>query len=121
MYKTKINKVWSNGIPYEKSSKRDNIKVNDDIKEEETGGIKEEITTEINSVRQSLEVQLNSHGTLFSRNESGSRREDTYYKMAEREKQIQISRNPFLLNGNYITDLMNQDKYMKPKNSNFEK
>ena len=41
--------------------------------------------------------------------------------MAKREQQIQVSRNPFFLDGNYITDLMNQDKYMKPLNTNLEK
>lgn len=110
----KISKVWTNGIPCEKSYKRDYKPV---IIVEESPQVEEPE----NLVCQNLNFQLNSHETLFSRNDLGNRREETYYKIAEREKQVQVSRNPFFLDTNYITDIGNQDKFMKPQNTNLEK
>lgn len=116
----KISKVWTNGIPCEKSYKKDykpiiivepSIIVEDPPQAEDNE----------NFVCQNLNFQLNSHETLFSRNDLGNRREETYYKIAKREKQVQVSRNPFFLDTNYITDIGNQDKFMKPQNTNLEK
>ena len=43
-----------------------------------------------------------------------NKREDNYNKMSEREMFGQINQNPFLVQNNYLDDLMNQDKYLKP-------
>lgn len=114
----KISKVWTNGIPCEKSYKKDYkpVLIEPVVVEEPVI-----IEDPENPVCQNLNFQLNSHETLFSRNDLGNRREETYYKIAEREKQVQVSRNPFFLDTNYITDIGNQDKFMKPQNTNLEK
>jgi hypothetical protein len=105
---------WSNGIPYEKSSR---IQI---VKEEEEPNLEEKNVE--NAICQSLNSHAFSYGeTLFSRNESGNRREETYSKMAEREIGNKINQNPFLTNADYVNDLMTQDKYMKPVNTTYEK
>ena len=51
-----------------------------------------------------------------------NKREDTYTRMAEREMVCQRGMNPFLSNNNnnYMTDLMNQETYLKPKSTHIE-
>jgi hypothetical protein len=106
---------WSNGIPYEKSNR---IKPCETIQEEQP---KKEVSVN-NALCDSLNYQTQSYGeTLFSRNDTGNRREETYSKMAERKMTNQINQNPFLLHSDYVNDLMTQDKYMKPINTTFEK
>lgn len=117
----KISKVWTNGIPYEKSYKKDYKPIIKEVIVEPSIIAEEPTEDPQNPVCQNLNFQLNSHETLFSRNDLGNRREESYYKIAEREKQIQVSRNPFFLDTNYITDIGNQDKFMKPQNTNLEK
>lgn len=110
---------WSNGIPYEKSGRRQIIQDAKNDVELEVEQEKEE--QQQNAISQSLNSHAFSYGeTLFSRNESGNKREETYSKMAEREMGNKINQNPFLMNADYVNDLMTQDKYMKPINTTFE-
>jgi len=111
---------WSNVIPYEKSSRKQIIQ---DAKNEVELELEqeEEQQQQQNAISQSLNSHAFSYGeTLFSRNESGNRREESYSKMAEREMGNKINQNPFLINADYVNDLMTQDKYMKPVNTTFE-
>ena len=50
-----------------------------------------------------------------------NKREDTYNKMSEREMFGQINQNPFLNQNNYLDDLMNQEKFLKPVSTSSEK
>lgn len=43
-----------------------------------------------------------------------NKREDYYNKISEREMFGQINQNPFLVQNNYLDDLMNQEKFLKP-------
>ena len=99
---------WSNGIPYEKSPLKPPKVIEEPVFEDETP----------------LEISIcHTFGvgdTTFSRNEGSNRREETYSKMAEREMSNKVNQNPFLMNANYVNDLMTQDKYMKPVNTTFE-
>ena len=115
---------WSNGIPYEKSSRRQiiqDVKNEVELELEQQQQDQEEQQQQQNAISQSLNSHAFSYGeTLFSRNESGNKREETYSKMAEREIGNKINQNPFLMNADYVNDLMTQDKYMKPVNTTFE-
>ena len=119
---------WSNGQPYEKSNlKTNNISQNNNISPSNKEEIRMQVSDDIketaeNAICQSLNGQASSYGeTMFSRNEYGNRREETYSKMAERKMSNQVNQNPFLLNCDYVNDLMTQDRYMKPVNTTFEK
>lgn len=106
---------WSNGIPYEKSSiKKVEKSVEDKVMELET--VKEESYSVCHNPALS-----NCNETMYSRNDIVNRREETYNKMALRTMSNQINQNPFLLNCDYVNDLITQDKYMKPINTTFEK
>lgn len=106
---------WSNGIPYEKTSikkaieKKVEEKVENKIAEEESYSVCHN------------PALSNCNETLYSRNDIVNRREETYNKMSLRTMSNQINQNPFLLNCDYVNDLMTQDKYMKPINTTFEK
>jgi len=50
-----------------------------------------------------------------------NKREDNYNKMSEREMFGQINQNPFLVQNNYLDDLMNQEKFLKPMSTSSEK
>jgi|UniRef100_A0A6C0DDN8 hypothetical protein len=50
-----------------------------------------------------------------------NKREDNYNKMSEREMFGQINQNPFLVQNNYLDDLMNQEKFLKPMSTSTEK
>lgn len=50
-----------------------------------------------------------------------NKREDNYNKMLEREMFGQINQNPFLVQNNYLDDLMNQEKFLKPMCTTTEK
>lgn len=50
-----------------------------------------------------------------------NKREDNYNKMSEREMFGQINQNPFLVQNNYLDDLMNQEKFLKPVSTSSEK
>ena len=50
-----------------------------------------------------------------------NKREDNYNKMSEREMFGQINQNPFLVQNNYLDDLMNQEKFLKPMSTTSEK
>ena len=50
-----------------------------------------------------------------------NKREDNYNKMSEREMFGQINQNPFLNQNNYLDDLMNQEKFLKPVSTSSEK
>lgn len=50
-----------------------------------------------------------------------NKREDNYNKMSEREMFGQINQNPFLNQNNYLDDLMNQEKFLKPMSTSSEK
>uniref|UniRef100_A0A6C0HAJ9 Uncharacterized protein n=1 Tax=viral metagenome TaxID=1070528 RepID=A0A6C0HAJ9_9ZZZZ len=50
-----------------------------------------------------------------------NKREDNYNKMSEREMFGQINQNPFLVQNNYLDDLMNQEKFLKPMSTTTEK
>ena len=43
-----------------------------------------------------------------------NKREDTYNKISEREMVGQMGRNPFMLDNNYINDVMIQENFLKP-------
>ena len=110
---------WSNGIPYEKSSiKKVEESVEDKVMVMETKNniVKEESYSVCHNPALS-----NCNETMYSRNEIVNRREETYNKMALRTMSNQINQNPFLLNCDYVNDLITQDKYMKPINTTFEK
>lgn len=103
---------WSNGVSYSKSMRNDRPLLDEDTK---TNEIKETIHNELNAIAQSLNDQLLSCGeTLYSRNDVTSRREETYSKMSEREMINQIGQNPFLMNADYVSDVVIQNRFLKP-------
>ena len=47
-----------------------------------------------------------------------NKREDVYNKISERENLCTINQNPFLSSNNYLEDVMTQNNYLKPIDTN---
>lgn len=57
---------------------------------------------------------LDEFGKQFSNSSSMNKREDTYNKISEREMMGQMGRNPFMMENNYLHDVITQDDFLKP-------
>jgi hypothetical protein len=116
---------WSNGDKYEKSSRyaRLDKPVTDD------GGLSESYTAATQRVsNQAFQQSFLSENDIWSIEEnillgmssqpftqqSTNKREDTYNKLSEREMMCQTGQNPFMLENNYLKDLLVQDNFLKP-------
>jgi hypothetical protein len=106
----KITKCWSDGSTYEKSSRR--ILLNAEVKENE----KEKEKEPLKNIRvcESFDNQIMSNCETIHSRDTNNRREDTYMKIASREMFNKINQNPFLLGNDYVSDIVNQDQYLKP-------
>ena len=103
----KTTKCWSDGSTYERSSRQ---QVKEEIKE------KEEVKPEQKNTRacDSFDNQIMSNCETIHSRDTNNRREDTYMKIASREMFNKINQNPFLLGNDYVSDIVNQDQYLKP-------
>ena len=74
--------------------------------------------TQFTSENTKLENPINNE-QIFAIKPNNSLRENSSKKIAERDLFVQSNQNPFLSSSNYVNDLVNQDNYLKPCNSNF--
>ena len=65
-------------------------------------------------VCESFDNQIMSNCETIHSRDTNNRREDTYMKIASREMFNKINQNPFLLGNDYVSDIVNQDQYLKP-------
>ena len=97
--------VWSTGEKYEKSSKKDNPKL--------------QVTREIAELNDNhSEINNNINNEIFRIN---NKREEANHKLSERHLVGQLNQNPFMINNDYIKDLDIQQSFLIPKNSNIDK
>jgi hypothetical protein len=111
---------WSKGEPYYKSAreipeKKEQVKIYNEIKYD----------SQQNAINQSLEEDsffnqdndmINITNSMFSRNQSGTNREDIDNKMADRELVSQRGVNPYLQTS-YVNDIVTRDMFLKPINT----
>jgi hypothetical protein len=102
----KTTKCWSDGSTYERSS-RQQVK---EVKKEES---KEKEPAHTRAC-DSFDNQIMSNCETIHSRDTNNRREDTYMKIASREMFNKINQNPFLLGNDYVSDIVNQDQYLKP-------
>ena len=72
------------------------------------------------SNRYNIEVNKNKKEDIVPiiKNSQKNKREICQARMAERELIVQARQNPFLFKRNYVSDLKNQDKFLRPLDSN---
>jgi|LauGreSBDMM110SN_4_FD.fasta_scaffold49696_2 hypothetical protein len=107
---------WSIGKSYEKSQRIYKNKIQHDI------------LSQLDVIKENsayLQALNEDNTSMFMTNSdhmsnSGSRREDSCYKIAERELISQIGQNPFL-NSNYINDITASNEFLKPICTTIEK
>jgi hypothetical protein len=115
----KIEWIWSNGEKPIKSQREQKPNTN------EMGSMnqfKEEYVKSQCLYGEDTFIDINQQSLMTEFQRQPNKREDTYTRMAEREMVCQRGMNPFLSNNNndYMTDLMNQETYLKPKSTHIE-
>jgi hypothetical protein len=89
---------WSNGTKYEKSNKKKVINSNDLDK------------SNLSSEKKNMETMINQNFILKE-----TKRDGFNEKIGMRQMTGQTNLNPFRADNNYISDLEDQDKYLRPK------
>uniref|UniRef100_A0A6C0BWL9 Uncharacterized protein n=1 Tax=viral metagenome TaxID=1070528 RepID=A0A6C0BWL9_9ZZZZ len=121
---------WTCGEKMEKTPRSSQkLMKKNEYYEEDTYSYQEqqEQKTLANHERSAYEQSLLSENDIWSIDGSVfidkplNKREDNYNKMSEREMFGQINQNPFLVQNNYLDDLMNQEKFLKPMSTSSEK
>lgn len=113
---------WSKGEKYEKSLRRkqepkninNNLIAQNDIKMQSCA-----ISNSLNYDEGTWEL-MNQFPQFVSRdelNDSTNKREELDAKVSNREMLQQCGNNPFMQNGNYITDIETSDQFLKPINT----
>lgn len=115
------NLAWSNGIKAERSRKEDNP------------ALRQNISTEENTNRENLDKKSKNDMTIeqeqikgdytLTRNtfrKTSNRRESSNNKLSERYMVSRACGNPFLTHLNYTDDILTQEQFLIPKNSNME-
>jgi hypothetical protein len=125
------NLAWSNGIKAERSSKEDNPALQskrqvEQIKEHEppNENIEREIIEENKGAKEMDQVIDKVKGDYtLTRNtfrKTSNRRESSNTKLSERYMISRACGNPFLTHLNYTDDILTQEQFLIPKNSNME-
>ena len=72
--------------------------------------------------RVDMRPQNNIEEELIYKHEKmyGNKREVSSNRLASRDMAIQGTTNPYMINNDYLEDLINQDQYLRPKNSNYK-
>jgi hypothetical protein len=123
---TIIEWKWSNGDKYEKSSRYSKTE-----KMVDTDGLSNDSYNGTQISNQAFQQSFLSENDIWSIEEnillgisnqpfnqqSINKREDTYNKLSEREMMCQTGQNPFMLENNYLKDLLVQDNFLKPKST----
>ena len=104
----KTTKTWTDGTICERSERRPPTQKQPEEKE------KEKDKKEPIRICDSFDNQIMSNCETINSRDTNNRREDTYIRMAGREMFNKINQNPFLLGNDYVSDIANQDQYLKP-------
>lgn len=72
--------------------------------------------------RVDMRPQNNIEEELIYKHEKmyGNKREVSSNRLASRDMAIQGTTNPYMINNDYLEDLSNQDKYLRPRDSNIK-
>lgn len=102
-----MNLKWTNGLPYERSKRNDAYKIQSPQSQNNNA-----IINALNHDETTWEI-LNQ-GNIFK---VSNKREELGNRLATRDMVQQIGFNPFLGETNYIEDVSNRDKFLKPMNT----
>ena len=119
-----LNLAWSNGIKAERSSKEDNPYLKKNNEEENIGEKIENSAQQIEKEPDEIKTRIQVDGDYsLSRNtyrKTSNRRETSNNKLSERDMISRACGNPFLTHLNYTDDIITQEQFLIPKNSNME-
>jgi len=116
-----LNLAWSNGIKAVRSTQEDNPyfkKTTAEDKIEAVENDKETLQSEEMKTRIQVEGDYSLSRNTYRKN--SNRRETSNDKLSEREMISRSCGNPFLTHLNYTDDIITQEQFLIPKNSNME-
>ena len=109
---------WSNG---EKPMRTPRSQPNQEQEQEQEPTFQEKEQIDKMAVDQSLISENDAWmmpDFLQQMGKTTNKREDVYNKISERENLCTINQNPFLSSNNYLEDVMTQNNYLKPIDTN---
>lgn len=121
---------WTKGDPYEKSERVNNNSDNKNFisnKTERNINAQKQHTpqkhkTDVNNLQQNIidteRISILSNNTQYTR--QSNKRTTHNDLLLQRDPIIQKNVNPFITRSNYIEDLNNEAKFLRPKDSNLE-
>lgn len=114
-----MNWTWSNGDVYERSPRIQKQNQQQQYALQQQHQQQQNLHNQHMAQQQSLLSEsdpwsLDEFGKQFSNSSSMNKREDTYNKISEREMMGQMGRNPFMMENNYLHDVITQDDFLKP-------
>ena len=101
---------WTTGEPYERSRRLKHVAI---LEQNENDYLA--YTSSLHHDENTWEILNQS--IVKAEFKSSNKREDLDLKIAKRDMVQQISYNPFLTETNYVNDISNRDKFLKPKNT----
>lgn len=117
-----LNLAWSNGIKAVRSTQEDNPYIKKHTNEE-----KIDIATENNreafpqeEIKSRIQVEGDYSLSRDTYRKASNRRETSNNKLSERSMVSRACGNPFLTHLNYTDDIITQEQFLMPKNSNME-
>jgi uncharacterized membrane protein YgaE (UPF0421/DUF939 family) len=115
---------WTKGEPYQKSYKNNKVENNfNKFREIENSFLNRDINLLENKNTESIENTKNTKNESIMnnnlQNEFKKKKDFHNEKLSSRHMIIQTNVNPYLESNNYIDDLINQDEFLRPRDSNF--
>ena len=106
---------WTKGESCQKSYKNDQIHNFDNFSEIENSFLKRNVDL-VNDFNNNHQNNIN---LSFNKNNEWKKKDAHNDKLSSRHMIIQKNINPYLNTNNYIDDLINQDEFLRPIDSNF--
>ena len=117
-----LNLAWSNGIKAVRSTQEDNPYLKKTTTNDKTEIVVEnnKNTLEPKEINPGIQVESEHSLARNTYRKTSNRRETSNNKLSERGMISRSCGNPFLTHLNYTDDIITQEQFLMPKNSNME-
>ena len=112
---------WTNGEPYERTRRPCRVDEKEIHEHDQTFTREIEQSAYASSLHHDENTWDILNQTIYNGFKVSNKREEIDNKIAGRELIQQIGFNPFLDKGNYIDNISDQNKFLKPANTTLEK
>lgn len=117
-----LNFAWSNGVKAVRSTQEDNPYIKNSTNEDKIDIVVENNRDTLPQEEMKTRIQVEGDYSLSrdTYRKTSNRRETSNNKLSERGMVSRACGNPFLTHLNYTDDIITQEQFLIPKNSNME-